>query len=347
MRQGHALWRRGRARGIEDVADVLRRHSLLCGGECSVIDCCSPRQELRQREDRGGCAPLYGHDGVQGRQPRAPERARRRPVELRAKVAQRIEEAPAAKSIERDQRRGTGMLQSPGKFALCRKRAERGDDGADLGAGEGGGDPFRSVGDQQRDPLPTPDADGEERPGEFVDARLEAGVIETLVAKHQSLSVGRGGRHLIDQIAEGAADQVRARAVTHRASSFVERMPLLAERGDALGEVRAGSHFVAELLLQRLAGQRVIGNCGADLPLDRLHRRGAVRSDHLRGLDRPTHQLAAGHKPVYQAEPSRLPSVDQARRQQQVHRVNVTDLLDQLDGRAAERVDRLPPAGSG
>jgi hypothetical protein len=46
------------------------------------------------------------------------------------------------------------------------------------------------------------------------------------------------------------------------------------------------------------------------------------RCDDLRGLDRPTHQVAAGHKPVYQAEPSRLPSVDQARRQQQVHRVN-------------------------
>src|SRR5580700_6766233 len=95
------------------------------------------------------------------------------------------------------------------------------------------------------------------------------------------------------------------------ASSFIVRPPLLAERGDALGEVRAGSHRVAELLLQRLAGQRVIGDRGADLPLDRLHRRGAVRSDQLRGLDRPTYQFAAGHKPVYQAKPCRLPSVDQ------------------------------------
>src|SRR6478672_13764349 len=49
--------------------------------------------------------------------------------------------------------------------------------------------------------------------------------------------------------------------------SFIARTPLLAERGDALGEVRAGSHLVAELLLQPLAGQRVIGDCGADLPL--------------------------------------------------------------------------------
>jgi hypothetical protein len=54
------------------------------------------------------------------------------------------------------------------------------------------------------------------------------------------------------------------------------RPPLLAERGNALGEVGAGSHRVAELLLQRLAGQRVIGDCGADLPLHRLHRRGAT-----------------------------------------------------------------------
>jgi hypothetical protein len=46
------------------------------------------------------------------------------------------------------------------------------------------------------------------------------------------------------------------------------------------------------------------------------------------------------HKPIHQAEPGRFPSVDQARPQQQVHRVDVIDLLDQLYGRAAERVDR-------
>src|SRR6202043_415515 len=114
--------------------------------------------------------------------------------------------------------------------------------------------------------------DGEECPGEFIHPRLEAGVIEALVAKHQSLSAGRSGRHLIDQIAERAAGRARARAITHRAWSSIARASLLAERSDALGEVRAGSHRVAELLLQRLAGQRVIGDCGADLPLDRLHR---------------------------------------------------------------------------
>src|SRR5205823_9083528 len=155
-------------------------------------------------------------------------------------------------------------------------------------------------------PVPTPDVDGEQRPGKFIHPRLEAGVIETLVAKYQSLSAGRKGRHLIDQTAERAAGRAQARVVTHRAFSFIAGTSLLAERGDALGEVRAGSHLVAELLLQRLAGQRVIGDRGANLSLDRLHRRGAVRSDDLRGLDRPTHQLAAGHKPVYQPEPSRL-----------------------------------------
>jgi hypothetical protein len=51
---------------------------------------------------------------------------------------------------------------------------------------------------QQRDPVPMSDADGEECPGEFIHPRLEAGVIETLVTKYQSLSAGRGIRHLID-----------------------------------------------------------------------------------------------------------------------------------------------------
>jgi hypothetical protein len=128
------------------------------------------------------------------------------------------------------------MLESPGEFARRRERADGGDDRADLGSGEGGDDPFRSVGDQQRDPIPTPDADGEECPGEFIHPRLEARVIETLVAKHQSLRAGRGGRHLIDQTAERAACRARARTVTHRASSFIAGTPLLPERGDALGE---------------------------------------------------------------------------------------------------------------
>src|SRR5712671_3784313 len=39
-------------------------------------------------------------------------------------------------------------------------------------------------------------------------------------------------------------------------------------------------------------------------------------------------------------KPSRLHGIDQSRRQKQVHGVNVTDLLDQLDGRATERIDR-------
>ena len=132
---------------------------------------------------------------------------------------QRSRSAPRKRrpeGLERDQRRGAGMLQSPGEFTRRRERAERGDDGADLGGTEGGDNPFRSVGDQQSDPVSTPDADGEQCPGEFIHPRLEAGVIEALVAKHQSLSAGRSGRHLIDQIAKRAAGRARARAVTHR-----------------------------------------------------------------------------------------------------------------------------------
>jgi hypothetical protein len=66
----------------------------------------------------------------------------------------------------------------------------------------------------------------------------------------------------------------------------------------------------------------------------------AVGSDHFRCCDRPACQLALRHQTVYQTEPSRLRGIDQSRRQEQVHGVKVTDLLDQLDGRAAERIDR-------
>ena len=57
---------------IESFNTALLTNPGTCG-----IDCGAPCQELRQRKDRGGCAPLHSHDGAQVRQPRAPERARR------------------------------------------------------------------------------------------------------------------------------------------------------------------------------------------------------------------------------------------------------------------------------
>src|SRR5260370_13875832 len=84
--------------------------------------------------------------------------------------------------------------------------------------------------------------------------------------------------------------------------SFIARRAFLPERGDALGEIWACPYRVAKLLLHGFAGQRVIGDRGADLPLDRLYRRWAVRGNHLRRLDRPAHQLARWYQPIYQAQ---------------------------------------------
>src|ERR1700731_5135741 len=98
--------------------------------------------------------------------------------------------------------------------------------------------------------------------------------------------------------------------------SLITRWALFTERSDAFGEVRARSHRVAEFLFERLTRQRMIGNRGADLSLDRLHRRGTVCGDHLGGLNRPAHQLVASHEPVYQTEPPSLLGIDQSRCQQ-------------------------------
>ena len=70
-----------------------------------------------------------------------------------------------------------------------------------MAAAECSHDPFRAVGDQQRDPVASLDADGKERPSEDIHLRLEAGVIETLVAKHEGLGVACSGSHLVNQVA--------------------------------------------------------------------------------------------------------------------------------------------------
>src|ERR1700680_1657035 len=74
--------------------------------------------------------------------------------------------------------------------------------------------------------------------------------------------------------------------------SFIARRALFPERRDALGEIGACSYSVAKLLIHGFAGQRVISDRGADLPLDRLYRRRAVCGNHLRRLDSPAHKLA-------------------------------------------------------
>jgi len=46
-------------------------------------------------------------------------------------------------------------------------------------------------------------------------------------------------------------------------------LSLLAEGRDALGKVGVCPHLIAKMLLQGLGGQRLVGDRGADLPLDR------------------------------------------------------------------------------
>jgi hypothetical protein len=103
------------------------------------------------------------------------------------------------------------VLECPAKFAWRRERVDCSDEGANLGGGECTNDPFRAVGDQQRDAIASLDSDGKERPGEVIHPRLEAGVIETLVAKDEGLGVGCGGSHLVDQIAQCPAGRTTAR----------------------------------------------------------------------------------------------------------------------------------------
>ena len=133
VRQGHPFGRSGGARGVEDVADVLRRHSLLRGSERGCIHRCALHQELRQRENTGERRAADRDDSAQGRKSLGPESPGNRAVELGAKIAQRVEETPAAKGIKRDQGGRTGVLECPGEFAWRRERADRSDEGANLG----------------------------------------------------------------------------------------------------------------------------------------------------------------------------------------------------------------------
>src|SRR5439155_14403291 len=112
--------------------------------------------------------------------------------------------------------------------------------------------------------------------------------------------------------------------------SLIVRPAFLAKGGDALLEVRARPHAVTELLLERLARERVLGDRRADLALHRLHGRGAVRGDHLGGLERPGHESFRWNDAVHEPQARGLGRVDELAGQQEIHGVDVADLLDEL-----------------
>src|SRR5947207_1524084 len=120
----------------------------------------------------------------------------------------------------------------------------------------------------------------------------------------------------------------------------IVRVALFEEGPHAFGEVGTGPHAIAQLLIERFARLRVDGDRRADLLLDRLHGARAVGRDGLGGGERPRHQVGRGQHAIDEADPRRLGGVDQLRGEQQLHRVDVADLLHEFDGPAPERIDR-------
>src|SRR5215813_13989864 len=94
--------------------------------------------------------------------------------------------------------------------------------------------------------------------------------------------------------------------------SLVAGTALLTERRHAFFEVGARPHLIAEGLLHRLAGARVLRDGGGDLALHRLHGRGAVGGDLLCGGEGPRHELFRVHHAIDQAYSRRLRRVDEA-----------------------------------
>ena len=73
--------------------------------------------------------------------------------------------------------------------------------------------------------------------------------------------------------------------------------------------------------------------------LHRLHCRGAVGGDECRGLQGPVQHPARVQHLVHEPDAFGACGVDQSAREQQVHGVDVADLLHQLHRGAAEGVD--------
>jgi len=105
------------------------------------------------------------------------------------------------------------VLEGPPELAGRRERAHADRDPADLGDREGGDEPLRPVGQEDRHTVAARDAEGEQRPRQVVGAGLECSVREPLVAEDHGLGVGTRRSGLVEQIAEGSARRSHLLAV--------------------------------------------------------------------------------------------------------------------------------------
>ena len=104
VRQRHALGRGGGARGVEDEADVVRCDRSLRLRQRRAIDAGAARQELRRAEGAGRRIAVQHDDARQVRQRRALQGAGRAACQLRAELAQRLQEVAVAEPAQHDQR---------------------------------------------------------------------------------------------------------------------------------------------------------------------------------------------------------------------------------------------------
>ena len=136
----------------------------------------APRPGSRQQKTRRVPA-RRADDAARARGSRA---LRRRPGTLPVELGAESRAAASRKrrprkASTRDQRGGAGMLESPDQFPRRREGADRAAIAPILAAPRAADDPFGAVGDQQRHAIAATDADGEQRPGELVDARGRRG----------------------------------------------------------------------------------------------------------------------------------------------------------------------------
>src|SRR5688572_24362167 len=110
-------------------------------------------------------------------------------------------------------------------------------------------------------------------------------------------------------------------------SSAIPGLPLLAECGDALGKMGASPNAIPKLLLEGLPARGIIGNSGADLRLHRLHGGGAVGCDRSRSLNGRSQDVAGRQHAVDQTDAGRKLCRYQTAGEQQIHGMNVADLL--------------------
>ena len=209
VRQGRALGVAGGAGGELDVDRVVELQLLGQHGERGQLLAGRRAQQLIEVEHAGRFVRAHADHHFERRQAVAAQQTGLAVAELGREVGDHLEVVAGLERRRQHQRTAADLVERVFEFGAAIGGVDIHQNQAGLGGGELGQRPLHVVLRPDADALARRQAEAHQPAGERVDAALQlrVGEAHVLVAHHQRLALGMAGAGLVEEAADGLADQ--------------------------------------------------------------------------------------------------------------------------------------------